>query len=57
MRNFELENKPPTRLYRKKSTMELAFINDPFEIDTQEGEMSISPETDEMIWPLQVKQI
>jgi hypothetical protein len=45
MRKFDLENKPRTQLYRKKTTVELAFITEPFEVDTQEGEMLISPET------------
>jgi ABC-type Fe3+-hydroxamate transport system substrate-binding protein len=45
MKKFDLENKPQTELYRKKSTVELAFINEPFKVDTQEGEMVISPET------------
>ena len=45
MEKFDLENKPQTRPYRKKSTVELARMNDPFKIDTQEGEMVISPET------------
>lgn len=45
MKKFDIENKPRTELYRKKTTVELAFINEPFEVDTQEGEMVISPET------------
>lgn len=45
MEKFDLENKPQTRPYRKKSTVELVRMNDPFKIDTQEGEMVISPET------------
>ena len=45
MKRFDLDNKPQTRLYRKKSTVELAYIDEPFEVDTQEGELTISPET------------
>lgn len=45
MKKFDSQNKPQTRLYRKKTTVELAYINEPFEVDTQEGEMVISPET------------
>jgi hypothetical protein len=45
MKKFDLKNKPPTQPYRKKSTVELAYINEPFKVVTQEGEMVISPET------------
>ena len=45
MKKFDLENKPPTAHYGKKTTVELAHIKEPFKVDTQEGEMSISPET------------
>ena len=45
MEKFDIENKSPTRPYRKKTTVELAFINEPLKVDTQEGEMVISPET------------
>ena len=31
--------------YRKTATIEATFISEPFEIDTQEGIMVISPET------------
>ena len=45
MKAFDLNNKPETQLYRKKSAVELAYIEEPFKVDTQEGEMVISPET------------
>ena len=45
MKKFDINNKPQTKLYRKKTTVELALINEPFKVDTQEGEMLISPET------------
>ena len=45
MKKFDSRNKPQTRLYRKKTTVEVAYIEEPFEVDTQEGEMTISPET------------
>ena len=45
MKTFSLENRPQTRSYRKKTPVELAHINEPFAVDTQEGEMVISPET------------
>jgi len=45
MKTFDLKNKPETRLYRKKTKVALAYIDEPFKVDTQEGEMVISPET------------
>jgi len=45
MKAFDLKNKPPTQRYRKKSEVELAYIEEPFKVDTQEGEMVITPET------------
>lgn len=45
MKTFDLKNKPSTRLYRKKSKVELAYIDEPFKVDTQEGEMLISSQT------------
>lgn len=45
MKCFTLRNKPDTRTARKKTTVDLAFISEPFEVDTQEGIMLISPET------------
>jgi hypothetical protein len=42
MKKFDSRNKPQTRLYRKKTTVELAYIEEPFEVDTQEGKMIIS---------------
>jgi len=43
---FSLTNKPAgLREYRKSGTVLLAFVQEPFVVFTQEGEMSISPET------------
>lgn len=43
---FTLANKPESMVrYRKKSTAEAVFITEPFRVDTQEGEMLISPGT------------
>lgn len=43
---FTLTDKPPMLIpHRKKTTVGLAFIREPFYVDTQEGEMLISPET------------
>ena len=30
MKKFDSQNKPQTRLYRKKTTVALAYINEPF---------------------------
>jgi len=42
---FTLSNRPPCALYRKLTTVELGFVNEPFIVDTQEGFMTISPST------------
>jgi len=43
---YTLDNKPENLIpNRKKTTVALAFIPLPFSVETQEGEMSISPET------------
>jgi hypothetical protein len=43
MKIYDLENKPETKTYKKKATVDLAFIEEPFMIETQEGRMVISP--------------
>lgn len=45
MQHFDLTRKPATVPHRKRTTVELAFITEPFTVDTQEGIMTISPET------------
>jgi hypothetical protein len=45
MKKFDIEDKPQTGLYRKRTTVSLAHINEPFEVETQEGQIVISPET------------
>jgi hypothetical protein len=45
MKVFDLTNKPKTRPYRKKTTVDLSFVPEPFQVDTQEGLLTISPET------------
>jgi hypothetical protein len=45
MKIYDLENKPETKTYKKKATVDLAFIEEPFMIETQEGRMVISPDT------------
>ena len=46
MITFTLENKPDNLVaHRKKTTVLLAFIEEPFEVETQEGAMVIGPET------------
>lgn len=46
MENFSLENRPlDLGIYRKKSTVRAAFIAESFTVETQEGKMTISPET------------
>lgn len=46
MKRFSL-GAPPEELveYRKTQTVRLAFIREPFKVETQEGEWTISPET------------
>ena len=43
--HFDLKNKPATQPYRKKTTVELAFVGEPFTVETQEGVLTISPQT------------
>ena len=43
MKKFDSQNKPQTRLYRKKTTVELAFINEPFKVDTRKGRCLYPP--------------
>ena len=46
MKLFTKEHRPELlETYRKTGTVSLAFISEPFQIDTQEGVMTISPET------------
>jgi len=46
MATFTLDNRPENLVsHRKKTIVALAFINEPFTVETQEGEMLISPET------------
>ncbi len=43
---YSLENKPgDIPSYRKKTTVQLLFVSEPFAVVTQEGVMTISPET------------
>jgi len=45
MQHFDLTNKPETKPYMKARTTDLAFVASPFTLETQEGVMTISPET------------
>lgn len=46
METYTLDNKPNNLgTYRKKTTVDLAFIEEPFYVETQEGLMEISPKT------------
>ena len=46
MKVFTLENKPYNLVgHRKKTVVFLAFIEEPFEVQTQEGPMVIGPDT------------
>ena len=47
MIRYTLKNKPTFSLLPmiKKTIVELAYIKEPFEVETQEGLMTISPET------------
>lgn len=46
MQTFSIENKPAgIKPYRKVATTDLAFVSEPFQVETQEGLMVISPET------------
>ena len=46
MRTYDLTNRPPWLVeMRKTATIKVMFVNEPFQVDTQEGLMRISPET------------
>ena len=45
MKRFNIGNKPRTESYRKVEKVNLAFIDSPFEVETHEGLITISPET------------
>jgi hypothetical protein len=45
MKRYDLNNKPRTEQYRKIGQVNLVFIDSPFEVETQEGIITISPET------------
>lgn len=46
MKTFTLENKPEgLDEYRKKITIKARFISEPFVVETQEGPITISPDT------------
>ena len=45
MHTFTLENKPVCLSYRKATTVDMLFVQEPFVVETQEGSMTISPET------------
>ena len=45
MQHFDLQSQPATAPYRKRTTVALAFIQEPFSVDTQEGVLVISPDT------------
>ena len=43
---YTLDNKPEKiPRYRKLSTVQLLFVKEPFEVETQEGLIKISPDT------------
>ena len=46
MKRFSLDHKPENLVvYRKKTTVQLVFVPEPFEVETQEGMMQIGPDT------------
>lgn len=46
MKTFTLDNRPDNlQTHRKKTTVDLAFIKEPFCVETHEGPMRIGPET------------
>lgn len=46
MHKFTLENKPKhIPFYQKKTKVQLLLVHKPFAVETQEGDMIISPET------------
>ena len=44
MKTFDLANRPDTTPHRKKTTVGLAFLSEPFQVETQEGLVTISPD-------------
>ncbi len=43
---FSLDNKPDNiPSFRKASTIQLLFVSEPFEVDSQEGRILIAPDT------------
>ena len=45
MKTFDLANRPDTTPHRKKTTVGLAFLSEPFQVESQEGLVTVSPET------------
>lgn len=46
MKFFSIDFKPEDAVtHRKKTTVDLVFVSEPFVVDTQEGPMAITPET------------
>ena len=46
MQSFSLDNRPSAlKPHRKVTVTHLAFVSEPFVVETQEGSMTISPET------------
>ena len=45
MKRFDLTNKPNAKTMRKTATIDAAFTDTPFEVETQEGVLTISPST------------
>jgi hypothetical protein len=46
LKRFTLENKPSEYVTaRKKTTIDLVVVDEPFEVETQEGVLEIGPET------------
>ena len=46
MKTFSLENKPENLVaHRKKTVVLLAFVEEPFAVETQEGTMKVGPDT------------
>ena len=46
LKKFSLENKPKNiKIYKKTGLTYLSFVSEPFIVETQEGDMTISPDT------------
>lgn len=46
MKKYTLENRPGNlKAHRKKTTVLLAFVEEPFEVETQEGPMVVGPDS------------